>query len=638
MTKASTGTFDIDESYKVVHDVFVTMCKDGIIINTWYVTDPKSIKIQFPDNTSAVNLYLLANVGDLRDRQDINLANGQPESNIKGYRYSVGGYDEFETKGLPFANYYEGITPATLTTFKLKYLVSFYNFHYQPGINANTASISRLAFFNSALDVSVFEPDSKPQKLDRDGYDVSQEKINALNNGEYVLFYFLENMQGTLNPGNTVQDRKGKLPVETINDCTYFVINSNVDDVDKFKKVYLGKDNCTNFDLERNYGFNLIYIDSSNEPITGYFEIEFDEAAYLDWKPTDESIEYDMKYFRSSRINDETSYDADFAYRNWIPGVIFRFSGDYVKYRDIPFTVNYHLGYPVKENGNWKIDRKTIKRTTPSTTMSKQDVSFYNNAYCTTTNIGGYYFIDSNFYELGSPYQKVDTDTQTSDNLEYWAIGIEVVFDNGEVFWADLSKDGELSQYASPLTNEHTCFFADFAHRYYTNYTADTGYPGWKIIDNIEMENVQCIMMLRNISDPAHCLDICLECIDSDFLKVLPITFTDNLGNEFTVSKDFSIGVDTWNILYTLDPHAPVGDVISRSFRYNNEAVIGTSFGTFQSWYYMVPQTGATGFEGAAWSADFGNHYLQKRVVCDEDRDIYQVIRTTFRKRFHLDK
>lgn len=91
-----------------------------------------------------------------------------------------------------------------------------------------------------------------------DGDYASTDDIYALNNGGNIVFYVLENMQGTLLPENT--DPWSKVPENfTQSDaCTYIeaecVFSQEVDgrEGNVFYRMYLGTDNITNFDIPRN--------------------------------------------------------------------------------------------------------------------------------------------------------------------------------------------------------------------------------------------------------------------------------------------------------------------------------------------------------------------------------------------------
>ena len=97
-----------------------------------------------------------------------------------------------------------------------------------------------------------------------DGDYASVEDLATLNAGESISFYMLENMQGTVLMGN--EDPMQKVPSsmsEMAAACSYievkcrFTPNSDKEG-DVCYRMYLGKDNVANFDVERNRTLSLV--------------------------------------------------------------------------------------------------------------------------------------------------------------------------------------------------------------------------------------------------------------------------------------------------------------------------------------------------------------------------------------------
>lgn len=90
-----------------------------------------------------------------------------------------------------------------------------------------------------------------------DGDYVSSADIVKLNNGGCAEFYMLENCQGVLLPGNKYQWQKVPASIKDKQDvCTYLEVDgwykNNVNTATVAYRMYLGKDNCTDFNVTRN--------------------------------------------------------------------------------------------------------------------------------------------------------------------------------------------------------------------------------------------------------------------------------------------------------------------------------------------------------------------------------------------------
>lgn len=105
-----------------------------------------------------------------------------------------------------------------------------------------------------------------------DGDSASDSDLELLNKGEEMVFYLFENMQGTLLPDNN--DPWKKVP-DNLKDnnallCSYVEVKAHFDGVssifagDVTYRFYLGKDNCTNFDVKRNTNYKIELIMSTN--------------------------------------------------------------------------------------------------------------------------------------------------------------------------------------------------------------------------------------------------------------------------------------------------------------------------------------------------------------------------------------
>ena len=105
----------------------------------------------------------------------------------------------------------------------------------------------------------------------RAGDSASEADLALLDEGEEVVFYTLENMQGTLLPDN--DDPWSKVPenISTVSGlCTYVEVQGHFDGVssifngDVTYRFYLGSDNCSNFDVKRNTDYHITLVMSTD--------------------------------------------------------------------------------------------------------------------------------------------------------------------------------------------------------------------------------------------------------------------------------------------------------------------------------------------------------------------------------------
>ncbi len=105
-----------------------------------------------------------------------------------------------------------------------------------------------------------------------DGYSASPADLQTLNEGGTVYFYAPENCQGSLLPDNT--DPWAKIPDNIPSAaalCTYLEVGCEFTDAaaiagEATYRLYLGEDNCGNFDLRRNQAYRIGLL-MSNEGI-----------------------------------------------------------------------------------------------------------------------------------------------------------------------------------------------------------------------------------------------------------------------------------------------------------------------------------------------------------------------------------
>lgn len=177
------------------------------------------------------DVYIIANLGDLRSSAELCSAGVPSESRIKDYSYSFSGdYQEFGTKGFPMAGYYDGYRPGvdsrTLYAYKL---VTQYNIRFvKSSGNPNTYTITGGKLCNVASKCTPFKPFKASVESDvtDNGDSFSSSDISYLNSGTGASLFVLENEQGQVFPAS-VNTEKGRrmesLPSGSIyrDVCTY---------------------------------------------------------------------------------------------------------------------------------------------------------------------------------------------------------------------------------------------------------------------------------------------------------------------------------------------------------------------------------------------------------------------------------
>lgn len=131
---------------------------------------------------------------------------------------------------------------------------------------------------SSAMNITPFRTGSFADSV-MDGDYASEEDCRRLSAGEAVPFYVLENCQGVLLPNNT--DPAKKVPSEMgceADFCTYFELEGEwttpgVSGNLRYR-MYLGKDNCRDFSIERNTSSLLRLILTDSGTLTPSWKVE----------------------------------------------------------------------------------------------------------------------------------------------------------------------------------------------------------------------------------------------------------------------------------------------------------------------------------------------------------------------------
>lgn len=162
------------------------------------------------------DVYIIANLGDLRSSSDL-CSGGVPSAGkIKSYTYSFSGnYQEFDTKGFPMAGYYESYHPGTDSRTLYAYnLVTQYNIRFvKSSGNPNIYTITGGKLCNVASKCTPFQPfrASSESDVTDNGDSFSPSDILSLNSGTSASLFVLENEQGQVFPSSVNTERARKM-------------------------------------------------------------------------------------------------------------------------------------------------------------------------------------------------------------------------------------------------------------------------------------------------------------------------------------------------------------------------------------------------------------------------------------------
>ena len=198
------------------------------------------------------NVYVLANTGDLIAPED--------ESSLQDFAYNTVGMPSLAAE-IPMAQNYGEVTvsPSTCLNFVVTRLVSRISFSLD-ALPVKGMKVTSVKLCNAPYKVYPFaKGGSKAGRYDvADGDYATAADITSLNKGGNVVFYVFENMQGTLLSENTDPWKKTPDSIGSSNACTYIeAVCSFTQSIDGREgtviyRMYLGKDNITNFDIVRN--------------------------------------------------------------------------------------------------------------------------------------------------------------------------------------------------------------------------------------------------------------------------------------------------------------------------------------------------------------------------------------------------
>lgn len=240
----------ITPSETVVNDISVFAYYDGFLLTSGHWNAGEVISLSL-DVGETYDFYALANMGDvtlpvlLKDVED--------------FIYRIDDVADLDTD-LPMCWSLKGYSPdpSVPVEIEMTRLVSKVVLDVDCGDTG--LRVTGVALMQAPLSVQPFASDGSKalSGMVSAGDHATAADLLILNHGGQVPFYVLENMQGTLLPGNT--DPMNKVPVKMDGKsdvCTYVEVECEFEsdsgrEGTAIYRMYLGKDETTNFDVVRN--------------------------------------------------------------------------------------------------------------------------------------------------------------------------------------------------------------------------------------------------------------------------------------------------------------------------------------------------------------------------------------------------
>lgn len=254
-----------------ISDLNVWLYRDGCLFPeySFYTADfyGSDLQILFPDVNGVYDLYFLANAGEVE-------APGR-EEDIGGASFTVAGYSSFVEGGFPMAGALLGYSPAEGTVLQLEKLVGRYDIRiYRNPANTKVsytftsgrmkACAGTVRPFACAEEGGGFSSRAlSGADLLAQGDVLTAADIAALNEGETVTLYYLENCQGRLLPDNSEPRGKNAAAVAAATGdpsraelCSYLeltcsAVTPTVTYPSVTYRAYLGRDMTGDFSVVR---------------------------------------------------------------------------------------------------------------------------------------------------------------------------------------------------------------------------------------------------------------------------------------------------------------------------------------------------------------------------------------------------
>lgn len=278
-TKSSVWT-DTDE----VHEIYIVAYSDGKYAAATYSKDTHGLSLTLVRDRT-YNLYAVANMGETEACAD-------EQEFLESEVFSVTDPDAVQEmmpmcwsrKGLVLSH---GVTEIEISLDRLAARISF-------SVDRSLLtgmSITSVRLRSCALSARFF-PGINGSRIETkasagDGDYASEADLALLNSSGTAYFYALENCQGTLLPDNG--DPWQKVP-DSIGEkaglCTYLEVGcafgpESVYDGEATYRLYIGRDNTTNFDIRRNSDIRISLVPT----MPGLKEISWKVETNLEYRP-----------------------------------------------------------------------------------------------------------------------------------------------------------------------------------------------------------------------------------------------------------------------------------------------------------------------------------------------------------------
>lgn len=240
-----------------VSNLNILVYRDGDLITSAYTEEVDgSVIILRLAKGEQYNLYALANCGEVSFKT---------ESELLAYQYTIPSLSSLNN-GYPMCWSTSDFTISTIVpdvSIELERLVAKVSFSLDPGV-LDGLEVTSVRLMQSSKVVSPFGPNraaaSSSQVMAGDY--ASATDLTQLNNGGSIIMYVPENCQGTLLEGNTDPWDKTPDNISKGDVCTYIEVGCSFNEGfalsgDVIYRMYLGNDNCANFDVVRNSIYNI---------------------------------------------------------------------------------------------------------------------------------------------------------------------------------------------------------------------------------------------------------------------------------------------------------------------------------------------------------------------------------------------
>lgn len=251
MTRSS-----ITASESAIKNINIYAYYGGMLETSTYSESSSGLSLNLVVGRS-YNIYALANTGKVNAPTT--------ETALQSYRYSITSVSDLN-KGLPMSFRQGGFVVGSTSkvNIRLQRLISRIRFSIDKSA-LKDFQVTDVKLCQAALKVSAFSTGSKAGSTSEvgDGDKASTSDLSTLNSGGTITFYALENCQGVLLSSNTNSENKipDKLTTTQSKICTYLEMTASFKgeykgvavESDHVKyRFYLGADNCTDFNIERN--------------------------------------------------------------------------------------------------------------------------------------------------------------------------------------------------------------------------------------------------------------------------------------------------------------------------------------------------------------------------------------------------